>query len=149
MIEKNGNVLSAWYDRGSDHRRFKFSEVNLEPAGKEIQKMLLNDILINYSTDAVKNLVYFRSAKGEGQMANTDAIDALEAERKSYIEDYNFGGYDDFAFSIPDAGMGIYRAFNIWLYTPKTRRYNALLPSGDKRSKCNCLCDVTPGKKIK
>lgn len=149
LTEKNGKVLSAWYDRGSDHRRFKFSEVNSEPAGKGIQKMLLNDILITYSIDAVKNRVYFSSAKGEGQMANTDAIGALEAERKSYIADYNFDGYDDFAFSIPDAGMGVYRTFNIWLYNPKTRRYNALLPSEDKRSKCSCLCDVALDKKNK
>lgn len=149
LMENNGKLLTAWYDRGSDNRRFKFSGVNSEAAGKGIQKMLLNGILITYSTDAVKNQIYFNNAKGEGQLGNTDAIDVLDAQRKSYITDYNFDGYDDFAFSIPDAGMGVYRTFNIWLYNPKTKRYNALLPSGDNRSKCNCLCDVSLDKKNK
>ena len=149
LVEKNGKVSTAWYDRGSDNRRFKFVGVNSEPGGKGIEKMLLNDILITYSTDAVKNRVYFNNAKGETQLANTDAIDVLEAQRKPYIADYNFDGYDDFAFSIPDAGMGVYRTFNIWLYNPKTKRYNELLPYEDNRSKCNCLCDVSVDKKNK
>ncbi|RZJ87708.1 MAG: hypothetical protein EOO20_15445 [Chryseobacterium sp.] len=149
LTEKNGKVLSAWYDRESDHRRFMFSEIHTEPAGKGVQKMLVNNVLITYNTDAVKSRVYFSDVKGVNQTLDVDAVDALDAQRKSYIVDYNFDGYDDVAFSVPDAGMGVYRTFNIWLYNPKTKQYDALQPSMDERSKCSCLCDVSLDKKNK
>lgn len=40
------------------------------------------------------------------------------------IADYNFNGFDNVAFSIPDAGMGVYRTFSIYLYNPKSKRFN-------------------------
>ncbi|ULT41228.1 hypothetical protein KRR40_42165 [Niabella defluvii] len=43
--------------------------------------------------------------------------------RQSYIADYNFDGYDDVAFSVADAGMGVYRQFTIYLYNPDTNSF--------------------------
>jgi len=71
------------------------------------------------------------------------------AIRRHKIEDYNFDGYPDIAFSVPDQGMGVYRFFDIWMYNPKARTFSQLQCGQTPGSKCTCFCNVEIDKKRK
>ncbi len=139
---QNGTVRSAWYERARDKRRFDLEAV--PPKTKEtVGKLLLHDVLITYPISAAESRFWLNDASGKGKVVNTGNLDGLNTIRKAYVMDVNFDGYDDLAFSIPDAGMGVYQTFNIWLYDLRSKSFKALQPANDKRSKCDCLCDVT------
>ncbi|QXV63802.1 hypothetical protein INP83_11865 [Mucilaginibacter sp. 21P] len=142
LTVQQGKVSNAFYERARDKRRFDLAEVTPN-TDETVGKLLLHDILITYPVNAAESRFWLNDAAGKGSVHITGSVDAINAIRKSYVMDVNFDGYDDLAFSIPDAGMGVYQTFNIWLYDPRSKRFKALQPPNDKRSKCDCLCDVT------
>lgn len=69
--------------------------------------------------------------------------------RHAEVADYNFDGIDDVAFSVPDAGMGVYRLYDIFIYNPVSKKFTQLqLPKLGKKV-CDGLCDVRIDKKHK
>ncbi|MCZ4244262.1 XAC2610-related protein [Pedobacter punctiformis] len=143
------DVFDIWYERKKDGKRFRLEQVGgkgEEPNGND--KYLLHDVLLSFNSFNDDKLTI---SYPDGTKTTTilPSIDALVLSRQSIIADYNFDGYDDVAFSIPDAGMGVYRTFKIFLYNSKTKRFAALKEPDYAKSNCSCLCDVTINKQKK
>ncbi|PJJ84429.1 XAC2610-related protein [Mucilaginibacter auburnensis] len=149
LVEQSGRITEAWYMRNKDGRRFKLTGNAKNDSHDETQKYLLHDVLITFAWTSADNQFMFTYPDGKVITPNFLSMDAPDAGRSCYIKDYNFDGYDDVAFSLPDAGMGVYQTFNIWLYDPSSKRFQALQESEDARAKCSCLCDVTLNPKEK
>jgi len=134
------------YTRKKDNRIFK-----LEPVDEKTEKYdgsnqyLMHGVLISFNHFYNDRLTF---DYGNGKKENIEllSIENPDTARQSIIEDYNFDGYDDVAFSVPDAGMGVYRMFTIYLYQPKTKRFVELKEPDYSRSRCSCLCDVKVNK---
>ena len=64
----------------------------------------------------------------EGESA-TETI-AVETEKKLRvrIEDYNFDGHKDFSISHTDDGMGTYEVSQVYVYSPRERKFVPLAP---------------------
>lgn len=137
------------YTRKKDNRNFK-----LEPVDEKTEKYdgsdqyLLHGILISFN-HFYNDRIVFDYGKGKKDQFNLLSIENPDSGRQSIIEDYNFDGYDDVAFSVPDAGMDVYRMFTVYLYDPKVKRFVRLKEPDYSRSSCTCLCDVTVDKKRK
>jgi hypothetical protein len=149
ITEHSGRVTEAWYVRNKDGRRFKLAAANKDPSVDKVQKYLLHGVLITFTWTSADNQFMLAYPSGQVSTPNFMSLDAPNVTRSCYLKDYNFDGYDDLAFSLPDAGMGVYHTFNIWLYNPATKRFEALQESKDARAKCSCLCDVTLNTKQK
>lgn len=146
LTEEAGQLSGAWYRRKKDGRKFQF-----ESAGKRenaIDKYLLHGTLISFyhTNNDQLNIGYPDNRQETMRLPNFDHPDPL---RQGTIADYNFDGYDDVAFSIPDAGMGVYRTFSIFLYDPATRRFKKLAEPNDSKANCSGLCDITLDTKNK
>ena len=65
---------------------------------------------------------------GEGVQA-TETI-AVETEKtlRVKVEDYNFDGYKDFSISHTDDGMGTYEISQVYVYSPKEKKFVPLTP---------------------
>ncbi len=150
ITEHSGMVTDAWYVRNKDGRKFKLTTNGKDASLNGIQKYLLHGVLISFAWTSTDNQFMFTYPDGRVSTPNFISLDAPDVSRSCYIKDYNFDGYDDLAFSLPDAGMGVYHTFNIWLYNPAVKRFQPLQEPADVRSKCSCLCDVTlnPGQKL-
>jgi len=145
LTENEGKLSELWYKRAKNEKMFQLENVNrLE----SIDKYLLHGTLISFyhSMDSQLNILY---PDGSKENMLLPAFDLPNPARKSIIADYNFDGYDDVAFSIPDAGMGVYRTFTIFLYEPVTKRFKKLADPNDSRTNCSGLCDVTLDHKNK
>lgn len=61
-----------------------------------------------------------------------------------YFDDYNFDGYTDIAVSAPDMGMGVYSIFDIFLYQPISKNYQALDREhfDFSHSQCSIFADI-------
>ncbi|MFD0793647.1 XAC2610-related protein [Mucilaginibacter litoreus] len=143
VVEQSGKVTDAWYMRHKDGMRFKLAGASKEDSRDEIQKYLLHNVLITFAWTSTDDQFMFTYPDGKIITPNFLSLDAPDARRSCYIKDFNFDGYDDVAFSVPDAGMGVYQTFNIWLYDVATKHFMQLKESQDARAKCSCLCDVT------
>lgn len=76
--------------------------------------------------------VAFEVTKGALRHADSVTIETEKALRVQ-VADYNFDGYDDFAVSHLDDGMGTYTIFHIYAYVPKTNKFVAMTPKcGDE-----------------
>jgi hypothetical protein len=149
IIEHSGSVSKAWYVRNKDGRRFNLAAVNNGAMADHTQKYLLHSVLITFAWTSADSQFMLNYPDGKVSTPNFISLDAPDVSRTCYIKDYNFDGYDDLAFALPDAGMGVYHTFNIWLYNAVTKRFQPLQESQDKRAKCSCLCDVTLNAKRK
>ena len=141
-------VEKASYWRKKDARKFDLVQLEGKRA-LESDRYLLHGALISFNHfDHHKLSIQY----ADGKTFNTllPALDSPNPVRRSYIADYNFDGYDDIAFSIPDAGMGVYQEFSIFLYNRNSKRFEKLLEPDNSNAKCSCLCDVTldPKKKL-
>ncbi|MDR2238805.1 MAG: hypothetical protein LBE92_22040 [Chryseobacterium sp.] len=137
------------YTRKKDGRNFKLEAVdgkNEKYDGSD--QYLLHGILISFN-HFYNDRIVFEYGKGKKDSFNLLSIENPNSGRQSIIEDYNFDGYDDVAFSVPDAGMGVYRMFTVYLYDPEVKRFIRLKEPDYSRSSCTCLCDVTVDKKRK
>ncbi|MBS7565360.1 hypothetical protein KHS38_13190 [Mucilaginibacter sp. Bleaf8] len=149
VVEQSGKVTDAWYVRNKDGRRFNFTGVVNDASIDDVQKYLLHGVLITFAWNSLEDQFMFTYPDGKVTTPNFISLDAPDKTRSCYIKDYNFDGYDDLGFSLPDAGMGVYQTFNIWLYNPATKRFQRLQESQDTHAKCSCLCDVTVNAKRK
>ncbi|WP_129715459.1 hypothetical protein [Pedobacter sp. SYP-B3415] len=149
ITEQSGKVADAWYLRKKDGRRFNLVGDPKNIASERVEKYLLQGVLITFNPSGEANQFMFSYPDGHVASPRLPSHDNPDVTRAANIEDYNFDGYDDLAFSLPDAGMGVYRIFNIWLYDPADKRFKLLAEPTDTRSKCSCLCDVTVNPKEK
>ncbi len=150
VTETNGKVSSAYYERKKDGRKFKLKEVPVDnPDGRKISKVLLHGAIIAFADDPMDEQFSITYANGQLVEPKIPTLDAANVARMAHIEDYNFDGYDDIAFSLPDAGMGVYRTFSIWLYDPATKRFAKMKEPDYSHSKCTELCDVTVDRENK
>ncbi|WP_198171502.1 XAC2610-related protein [Mucilaginibacter aquatilis] len=149
VVEQSGRVSSAWYLRGKDGKKFELLADQQTEGDNEPQKLLLHGIIISFTTNSLDETFQFKYPTGKLITTGFGSLDSPNAIRSAYVKDYNFDGYDDIAFSLPDAGMGVYHTFNIFLYNPSTKNFKPLKEPTDARAKCNCLCDVTLNEKQK
>ncbi|SFA39661.1 hypothetical protein SAMN04488511_101495 [Pedobacter suwonensis] len=148
LSEQSNQVSAALYIRNKDQKRFKLEQVKNPEADAEKAGYLLHGTLISFSKGMDDRLT-FRYPDKLTKTARLPGFDSPDPQRKGTIADYNFDGYDDVAFSIPDAGMGVYRTFTIYLYNPVSKRFEQLAEPQDPRAKCTGFCDVTLDQKNK
>lgn len=149
IIEHSASVSEAWYVRYRDGKRFNLVTAGKDALSENAQKYLLHGVLITFTWASTDNQFKLTYPDGKISTPGFISLDAPDMIRSSYIRDFNFDGYDDLAFSLPDAGMGVYQVFNIWLYNPLTKHFELLEESKDTRTKCSCLCEVTLDEKQK
>lgn len=142
-------ISDIWYLRKKDGKRFSLESTAQKSDSYDGEdKYLLHGAVLafNHTKHERLNIEYPDGTKKVMQLPDRDHPDQ---GRQSNIADYNFDGYDDVAFSIPDAGMGVYRIFSIWLYQPKSRQFEKLPDPDYSRSNCSDLCDVRIDSKKK
>ncbi|WP_435523725.1 XAC2610-related protein [Chryseobacterium indoltheticum] len=108
-----------------DNRTFKFEEDKTEKFDG-VSKFLLHDVIIDYNIFYDNHLKFIYPDKQIVNLELSD-VDSPNFSRHATINDYNFDGFDDISFSIPDAGMGVYRIFTVFLYNPETKNFKNLL----------------------
>ena len=147
LTKKLNAVENSWYFRKKDGRRFELQQLqNKEDSGNST--LIVHDALISFNRIS-NNKLEIKYSNGKTTSVILPNVDSPDARRQSYIEDYNFDGYDDLGFSIPDAGMGVYRTFGIWLYHPESKRFEKMIEPDFNHAECSSLCDVTLDKKKK
>ena len=149
LTEGLREVFDIWYLRKKDGKRFKLEYVdeNREEYSGD-NKYLLHGVLLSFN-HIRNNHLSFEYPGGTKKVVELPDFDDPNAARQSIIADYNFDGYDDVAFSIPDAGMGVYRIFSIWLYSPKSKRFEKLQEPDYSKANCSGLCDVSINREKK
>lgn len=133
-------VKNAWYIRKKDGKKFNLQHIESKGA-KGNDQYLLHGAMISFN-HTENNKLKIQYPDGKNLATTLPDFDSPNAVRQSSIADYNFDGFDDIAFSIPDAGMGVYREFSIWLYNPASKRFDRLADPNYAKAKCSCLCDV-------
>lgn len=106
-------VLDIWYLRKKDGKRFSLESIVQKSESYDgADQYLLHGALLsfNHTQDNQLRISYPDGTKKTMQLPD---FENPNQARQSIITDYNFDGYDDVAFSIPDAGMGVYRIFSI------------------------------------
>lgn len=146
LTREAGKLSGVWYKRAKDGRKFQLEQIIAPGDEARIDKYLLHDVLISFRHTS-DNLLIFSYSDGSTKTSQLPGFDHPDPQRHGTIADYNFDGFDDVAFSIPDGGMGVYRTFSIYLYNPKSKRFNILAEPNVPQAKCSGLCDVTLDKK--
>lgn len=138
-----------WYLRKKDGKRFSLESTAQKSDSYDGEdKYLLHGALLSFNHTNHERL-HIEYPDGRKKVKQLPDRDHPDQSRQSIIADYNFDGYDDVAFSIPDAGMGVYRIFSIWLYQPKSAQFEKLADPDYSRSNCSELCDVRIDQKKK
>jgi hypothetical protein len=148
LTQEAGRLSGIWYKRSKDGKQFQLEQVIATGDEARIDKYLLHGVLISFRHTS-DNLLIFSYSDGSTKTSPLPGFDYPDPRRLGTIADYNFDGFDDVAFSIPDEGMGIYRTFSIYLYNPKSKRFQLLAEPNAPQGKCSGLCDVTLDKKNK
>ncbi|MDV7698164.1 hypothetical protein N6B72_14655 [Chryseobacterium soli] len=149
LTEGLRQISDVSYERKKDGKKFKLVMTEDKSEVYDgVNKYFLNGVMISFNHFYSDDLS-FKYADGSYFTTILPSIDNPDAARQSIIDDYNFDGYDDIAFSIPDAGMGVYRTFTIWLYNPAVKRFEELKEPDYSQSQCSCLCDVSIDKSKK
>ena len=141
-------ITGAWYNREKDGKQFQLEKADQPENEKGLNKYLLHNVLISFYQTSNEQLT-FSYANGNTQHIRLPGFDHPDPVRRGIIADYNFDGYDDVAFSIPDSGMGVYHTFSIFLYDPSLKVFHQLAEPTESRAKCSGLCDVTLDAKNK
>ncbi|WP_406827125.1 XAC2610-related protein [Pedobacter sp. KACC 23697] len=147
LSQEGNQVSAASYLRYKDHQLFKLEQAKNHEDGSEKTGFLLHGTVISFSK-GMDEMLSFRYPDKITKV-HLPGFDSPDPQRIGTIADYNFDGFDDVAFSIPDAGMGVYRTFTIYLYNPVSKRFDLLAEPNDPRAKCSGFCDVTLDKKNK
>lgn len=136
------NITAAWYLRGKDKRKFDLELQEEKGKYDGVAKYLLYGTLIEFNHYYNDTLIFRYPNKTISTLILPEIIQPGGA-RQSHIADYNFDGYNDVAFSVADAGMGVYQQFIIYLYNPKYGQFYRLEEPGyNAKVKCSCLCNV-------
>jgi len=148
LTEGLRDLFDVKYIRKKDKRTFKFEEDKTEKFDG-VSKFLLHDVMIDYNI-FYDNLLKFMYSNKQTINLQLPDIDSPNFSRHATINDYNFDGFDDISFSIPDGGMGVYRTFTVFIYNTKTKKFEKLIEPDFRKSKCECLCNlkIEKNKKI-
>lgn len=148
LTEWPRNIGDVSYTRKKDNKKFQLELVENEKFDGST-KYFLHETYIEFNRFFNDQLI-FKYPNKITQKLNLPSIEQPDGARQSRIEDFNFDGYDDVSFSVYDAGMGIYQNYSVFLYNPKTKKFDALAEPDFSNSKCSCLCDIrlNPKKKI-
>ncbi|GAA4201694.1 hypothetical protein GCM10022289_15500 [Pedobacter jeongneungensis] len=141
LNETTGKIFGAVYKRLKDGRIFKLEQITGNSVDNTQDKLLVNNVLITFSHNENTQLT-FNYEPGKRETLQLEGFDNPQQFRKSHIADYNFDGHDDVGFSIPDAGMGVYRTYTIFLYDPVSKRFKKLKEPTNTNAQCLGLCDV-------
>jgi hypothetical protein len=76
------------------------------------------------------------------QIINNIEVSITGKPSKLEINDYNFDGFTDFASFHTDDGMGVYTIYQIFIYNPKTKKFDSLKFPSNFKPKCDMFCDV-------
>lgn len=142
MLQMQNVITEVSYTRAQDLKKFNLEladDNDEKPDGND--KYLLHNAIISFNHFYNGNL-QIEYPDGKKMNAELPFPDSPDAVQQSFIEDYNFDGYDDLAFTIPDGGMGVYNMFTIYLYNPKKKRFEKFKEPDYSKSSCSCLCDV-------
>ena len=148
VTQQADKLSGLWYKNNNSQKRFLLVHDTTREDYGGVGKYLLHGTLISFHHTA-EELLSFNYADGSTKSSHLPEFDSPDPQRKATIADYNFDGYDDLAFSIPDAGMGVYHYFSIYLYNPATKRFDKLAEPDAPQASCSGLCDVTLDKKNK
>lgn len=148
LSQQTNQISAASYSRNKDHKLFKLEQAKDKEDYSGKVSYLLNGVIISFSRGMDEQLTFGYPDKKK-KIAHLPGFDSQDPQRRGTIDDYNFDGYDDVAFSIPDAGMGVYRTFTIYLYNPVSKRFELLAEPDAPKAKCSGFCDVTLDKKNK
>lgn len=148
MLQMKNYIVDPTYMRATDFRHFNLELVEEEGDPDGDDQYLLHGARISFN-HFYNNKLLIEYPDGKKMNAELPFPDSPDAAQQSIIEDYNFDGYDDLAFTIPDAGMGVYSMFTIYLYNPKTKRFELFKEPDYSKSSCSCLCDVSVDKEHK
>lgn len=140
LTEGIRDLYDVKYIRKKDNRTFKFEE-DKDEKFDGVSKFLLHDVIIDYNTSYNNHLKFIYPDKQIASLELPD-VDSPNFSRHATIDDYNFDGYDDISFSIPDAGMGVYRTFMVFTFNAKTKKFEELKEPDFSKSKCWCFCDL-------
>ncbi|OCK51086.1 hypothetical protein BA768_18130 [Chryseobacterium sp. CBo1] len=136
------DVFDVKYIRKSDSKVFKleFHEDKSEEYDG-VNRLFLHHAIISYNT-FYNNLLTIKYSENDQFKTELPDIDSPNFSRHAIIDDYNFDGYDDISFSIPDAGMGVYRTFTVFIFDPATKKFKKLKEPDFSKAKCSCFCDL-------
>jgi len=148
LTQEAEKLSKVRYTRNRDAKLFKLENAPEQDGAIGKDKYLLHGVLISFYHSTNEQLS-FSYPDGLVQNLQLPEFDLPDPVRQGIIADYNFDGYDDVAFSIPDAGMGVYRTFSIYLYNPKSKHFQQLAEPNDSKANCSGFCDVTLDKKNK
>jgi hypothetical protein len=140
----NHQALNISYTRKKDNRYFKLEMIDDDQYDGS-DRYLLHGVMLSFN-HYYNNHFLIGYPDGKKMNIELPAPDRPSYARQSVISDYNFDGYDDISFSVPDDGMGVYRIFSIYLYNPERKRFEKLKEPDYSRSACSCLCDVSVEK---
>ena len=142
------NIYDVFYIRKSDNKRFDFDFMEEKALDFDGEKMaLLHGVQLHYNI--TYNNTFQVKYPGKNASFLLTALPDGEAYRYENIADYNFDGYNDIAFSVPDAGYGVFRYFDIFLYNPVTKTFNPLLLPAHETLQCQQFCNVVIDAKHK
>jgi len=148
LTQEAEKLSKVWYIRNKDAKLFKLENAPEQEGDSGHDKYLLHGVLISFY-HSTNELLSFRYPDGSAQSHHLPEFDLPDPVRQGILADYNFDGYDDVAFSIPDAGMGVYRTFSIYLYNPESKHFQQLAEPNDSKANCSGFCDVTLDRKNK
>ncbi len=135
------SASNSTYTRAKDGRKFKLEMIEDKQYDGSDQYLLHGAVLaFNHFYHHHFTITY---PDGKKTAIELPAPDKPSFARQSIIEDYNFDGYEDIAFSVPDDGMGVYSLFDIYLYNPESKRFEKLREPDYSHSSCSCLCNVS------
>ncbi|RQO32573.1 hypothetical protein DBR32_02965 [Taibaiella sp. KBW10] len=142
LTEGLRTIEDAWYVRGRDQKKFILEHIEAPGKYDGVDQYLLHGTRIAFNHFYSDTLI-FRYPDKSVHIIELPEIVQSGGARQSHIGDYNFDGYDDVAFSVSDAGMGVYQEFQIYVYDPVQKQfYRMKEPDYTKKSHCACLCDV-------
>jgi len=148
LTQEAEKISVVWYRNNKNQKRFQLEQSANKEDYAGVGKYVLHGVLISFRHTS-NELLIFSYPDGRTKTSHLPGFDHPDPQRQGTIADYNFDGYDDVAFSLPDAGMGVYRTFSIYLYNPSTKRFNILAEPNAPKAKCSGFCDVTLDKKNK
>ena len=92
--------------------------------------------------DEEQKLEIRNSGTGQTQIINN--VETSITGKKSILEinDYNFDGFTDFASFHTDDGMGVYTIYQIFIFNPKTKKFDPLKFPSNYNPKCDMFCDI-------
>lgn len=136
-------ISDVEYLRYKDQKIFKFEIDDTEKyEGKNMT--LLHGIQVHFYTFFKDDLTIRYPDLKEGKFELYELDEGKP--RYVYIEDYNFDGIDDIAFSVTD-GEGLNVAYNVFIYNPKLKKFVPL--KEPENSQCGYLLNLKVEKQSK